>query len=258
VTRAPSGLSADDVRRIRESPVFEVTRSSYLVVDRDLCIRAANPSYQRATGKSQDELVGRSMFDAFPPNPDDPTDDGASRLQESFARVLSRNTRDYMGLQRYDIPGPAPERSFVFKVWAPVNSPLVDVDGRPAGILHHVEDLTRSLGRDALARVGDGPVGPDLQKQWQRLVTALDQARAAHRHTQEQFETLQHALASNRQIATAVGILMASNNLDRGGAFQMLVRLSQRAGTKLRDVAADVVTAFEDAPRRLSDESAAH
>ena len=63
---------------------------------------------------------------------------------------------------------------------------------------------------------------------------ALDQAerRAAN---------LQAALASNRQIGTAMGILMQQRKVTEAEAFDQLRRASQTANRKLRDVADDVV-----------------
>ena len=54
-------------------------------------------------------------------------------------------------------------------------------------------------------------------------------------------EQIRSALDSNRLIGTAVGIVMASYQLTAKQGFQLLVRSSQHANSKLRDVAATVV-----------------
>ncbi len=52
---------------------------------------------------------------------------------------------------------------------------------------------------------------------------------------------LRTALDSNRIIGTAMGLLISQHRLSSAGAFQLLVRCSQRTNRKLRDVAADVL-----------------
>lgn len=78
------------------------------------------------------------------------------------------------------------------------------------------------------------------------LVTAhLAQQRAAH---------LERALASNREIGVAVGVLMRAHLVTHDEAFAMLRMASQDTNRKLADVAADVA-AHGDLPlRRLARE----
>ncbi len=52
---------------------------------------------------------------------------------------------------------------------------------------------------------------------------------------------LQQALQTNRTIGTAIGIVMASYELDANRAFKVLVRTSQQTNRKLHDIAAEVV-----------------
>ncbi len=69
-------------------------------------------------------------------------------------------------------------------------------------------------------------------------------AAASARHS-ERSAQLAAALDSNRQIATAIGILMASRRLTAEEALHRLRRASQSLNRKLRDVAAQVVVAHE-------------
>ena len=55
-----------------------------------------------------------------------------------------------------------------------------------------------------------------------------------------QVEQLTFALESNRTIATAVGIVMATHRLPEEEAYRRLVRASQHSNRKLRDIARDV------------------
>ena len=66
----------------------------------------------------------------------------------------------------------------------------------------------------------------------QAMMTATARATAAH---------LNQALASNREIGTAMGIIMATHKVTRGDAFDMLRTASQNSNRKLIDIAIDVV-----------------
>ena len=57
----------------------------------------------------------------------------------------------------------------------------------------------------------------------------------------ENEKHLQHALISNRDIGTAMGIIMGLHKISRDQAFEMLRLASQQSNRKLVDIAADVV-----------------
>ena len=67
---------------------------------------------------------------------------------------------------------------------------------------------------------------------------ALALAAAAER---EQLEQLRQAVASNRVIGTAIGILMTVRRIPEGEAFDVLRVASQHTNRKLRDSAEDIV-----------------
>lgn len=60
-------------------------------------------------------------------------------------------------------------------------------------------------------------------------------------HLLDQTSNLQRALVSNRDIATAVGVLMGQHKLTREQAFALLRIASQNANRKLHEVALDVI-----------------
>jgi len=86
------------------------------------------------------ETLGRSLFDLFPDNPDDPSATGAANLRASLERVLATRAPDTMAVQRYDIR--APDGKFETKYWSPKNSPVLSATGEVRYILHRVEDVT--------------------------------------------------------------------------------------------------------------------
>jgi AmiR/NasT family two-component response regulator len=59
---------------------------------------------------------------------------------------------------------------------------------------------------------------------------------------------LQAALASRAVIGQAVGIIMGQNRCTADEAFEVLRAISQNRNVKLRDIAADMITAVSGQP----------
>ncbi|WP_345507254.1 GAF and ANTAR domain-containing protein [Terrabacter aeriphilus] len=72
------------------------------------------------------------------------------------------------------------------------------------------------------------------------LTTHAAQAVAAA-HLRERTKNLERALSSNRDIGTAVGVLVAQHKVTRDQAFDLLRIASQNTNRKLHDVALDVI-----------------
>lgn len=123
--------------------VFAASRHAYLLLDPELRIRDANRSYLGATMTARDALAGRHMFEAFPDNPADPAADGTRNLGASLERVLASAAPDAMRLQRYDIR--RPDGTFEERFWDPLNTPVLNGDGKVELIIHHVVDVTERL-----------------------------------------------------------------------------------------------------------------
>jgi AmiR/NasT family two-component response regulator len=77
--------------------------------------------------------------------------------------------------------------------------------------------------------------------------TVLDRTDQVHAQAHERqtandtIANLQLALASNRRIGTAVGILMAQGRITDSAAFDLLRLASQHTHRKLRDIADEVI-----------------
>lgn len=137
-------LSDDQVSAVESMAWFHVDSSPTMLLDTQLRIRAVNKAYETITGHTRAELVGAALFDIFPDTSADPQDDGAATISSSIERVLRRRVRHVVGVQRYDLPDPAHPGSFQYRVWTPVNSPLV-IDGATVGVVHRTQDLTTAF-----------------------------------------------------------------------------------------------------------------
>ncbi len=170
--------------------VFEATPGLYLVLDPDLTITAVNDTYCAATMTKRSEIVGRSLFDVFPDNPDDPSADGVSNLRASLQRVLKFRRPDAMAIQKYDIKRPDSEGGgFEERYWSPLNSPVLDDGGEVAYIIHRVEDITQIVHLKA-----EGEARGRLAQEQQEII---DQLRAANEALARQIDQNKRLEAEN-------------------------------------------------------------
>jgi len=132
---------ADTIRR-QFQPEFDASPHPYMLLDPGpgLVIVDINNAYAAATLTDRAEIAGRSLFEIFPDNPDDPLADGVSNLYSSLKIVGETGRAHAMAVQRYDIRDPG--GVFVERHWQPINSPIHDAAGRLLYLLHHVEDIT--------------------------------------------------------------------------------------------------------------------
>lgn len=130
----------DDGDRLDYRRLFEASPSPYLIMTADFVIVTVNRAYAEATMTDPDTVAGRPMFEVFPDNPADPDADGVANLRRSLQTVVHTGAADAMALQRYDIRDPA--GGFVERYWSPVNTPVLDTEGRVAFIIHRVQDVT--------------------------------------------------------------------------------------------------------------------
>jgi signal transduction histidine kinase len=130
-------------RSVDYQQLFRSVPSLYLVLTPELEIAEVSDNYLRATMTERAEIVGRSIFDVFPDNPDDPTATGVRNLGDSLRRAIASKRPDSMAVQKYDIRRPESEGGgFEERYWSPLNSPVLDEDGEVLYIVHRADDVT--------------------------------------------------------------------------------------------------------------------
>ncbi len=171
--------------------VFEGVPGLYLILAPDLTIVAVSDAYARATMTERNAIVGRGLFEVFPDNPDDPAATGVSNLRASLDRVREFRWPDAMAVQKYDIRRPASEGGgFEIRYWSPLNSPVLDRDGRLAWIVHRVEDVTELVRLQS-----EGAARDQIQRDQQRIIEELRTANQALARQIQENEELQRGLA---------------------------------------------------------------
>ncbi|MEW6763304.1 MAG: ATP-binding protein [Pseudomonadota bacterium] len=120
----------------------------------DAVVLAVNDTFLKASRRRREELVGTSLFVAFPTDPDDPASTSESELRQSFARVLASGQTDCRPAQRYPIPVEQPDGSIAFeeRFWSAISTPIFDENGGIACILHTTNDVTEKVRSEAALR----------------------------------------------------------------------------------------------------------
>jgi PAS domain S-box-containing protein len=174
--------------------IFQSLPGLYLVLQPDLTIVAVSDAYLQATMTKREEILGRSLFDLLPDNPDDPGATGIRNLRSSIERVLHDKVADTMAVQKYDIRTPESEGGrFEERYWSPVNSLVFGPDGKIAYIIHRVEDVTEFVHLKQQ--------GVQHQKMAQELRTRPGQMEAEiYLRAKEVQETSQRLEAENQEL----------------------------------------------------------
>lgn len=106
-------------------------------------IVAVGTDYLQITGRRQEDLVGKGLFEAFPNNPADPTATGEKAVRASLDYVLAHKTPHQMPVQRYDIE--KPDGSFEERYWSTLNKPVLNKEGAVIYLVHATEDVTAQI-----------------------------------------------------------------------------------------------------------------
>lgn len=158
--------------------LFDSLPGLYLVLTPDLIIVALSDAYLKATMMERNGILGQSLFDVFPDNPDDPHATWESNLHESLDRVMKTTRPDTMPIQKYDVR--RPDGTFEERYWSPVNSPVLAVDGKLEYIVHRVEDVTDFVKLRQQPANGDGEMQNRLEQMQAEIFRSSQQVQAAN------------------------------------------------------------------------------
>jgi serine phosphatase RsbU (regulator of sigma subunit) len=150
------------------SRVFDALASPYVVMDRDLVVVAVNEAYLRTTGRTREGLLGRWLFESFPPPAEGRDAAGRPPVQVTLERVRDSGRPETMEVQRYGIVDLA-TGAMTDRHWMVSISAVLDGDNRTVLLVQRSDDVTdfvqeRELGRLA-RKEGD---------QWRRRVEAVE------------------------------------------------------------------------------------
>lgn len=123
--------------------LFEATpgmRVIFLPDSPQFTIASASQDMCRFVGMPKEQLVGKSIFEAFPANPGDTEFSGHKNLKASLEYVVKHKASHQMQRQRYDVA--IGEGEFQQIYWNSHSVPFFDDRGEVLYIIHTAEDVT--------------------------------------------------------------------------------------------------------------------
>jgi len=117
-------------------------------------ILAVNSAYLNVTSRAREDLVGKSIYDAFPGNPDDFSDTGEAALHRCLAMVVETRLAQTLPAQRYPIQLVLGDGSIGYeeRYWSAVSTPIFDELGNLMCISHTASDVTEQRRSETALR----------------------------------------------------------------------------------------------------------
>jgi PAS domain S-box-containing protein len=141
--------------------LFRVTPYPYLVMAPDLTIVGASGAYLRSVQRTEEDIVGRYVFEAFPADPDNPEATNIAEVKASLLRALAKGQPDTTAFVRYAVPVETPEgKKFEERYWSTVHTPVLGDDGRPILVFQNPVDVTELYRFDEQSRVATLQLAP--------------------------------------------------------------------------------------------------
>ena len=142
-------MTLDDYRAL-----FRASPYPYLVMTPDLTIVGASGAYLRSVRRTEEDIVGRYVFEAFPEDPDNPAATDISEVRGSLLRALAKGEPDATAFVRYAVPVDTPDgRVFEERYWSTVHTPVLDGDGNPIFVVQNPVDVTELYRFDEQSQV---------------------------------------------------------------------------------------------------------
>ncbi|MFI0723826.1 SpoIIE family protein phosphatase [Streptomyces sp. NPDC021224] len=227
--------------------LFAAVPAACVLLDRDLRIVTCNKAYTEVTGRRADELSGCSFFEAYPPDPSEPTSDGAEVQRHGLELARRTGETNMLLLHRFAIPHPERPGEFDPRWWNVTNRPLVGPEGQVELIIHRIDDVTSFVRweREGAEPVPDGELMKAPRAELFTRARELQQANARLQEmtsrTRDLALTLQRAMLATPDLDAhpeiAVRYRPALRDLNACGDWYDVVDLSEgRLGLSVGDV----------------------
>ena len=119
--------------------LYSASPSPILIYAPDLTLLYANAAYERMTGRTVDDLIGRYMFDAFPPGPGGEETNAVGIIEDTVAQMQQSDDPVIVPELQHDLPNE--EGKFEDRFWSVVQWPIRQ-DGKLVAIVQRSEDIT--------------------------------------------------------------------------------------------------------------------
>lgn len=134
--------------------LFRASPYPYLVMAPDLTIIGASGAYLRSVQRTEEDIVGRYVFEAFPEDPDNPDATDIKEVKASLLRALAKGEPDTTPFVRYAVPIKTGHGTkFEERYWSTVHTPVLGEDGNPIMIVQNPVDVTELYRFDEQSQV---------------------------------------------------------------------------------------------------------
>jgi len=141
--------------------LFRASPYAYLVMAPDLTIIGASGAYLRSVQRTEEDIVGRYVFDAFPEDPGNPDATDITEVKASLLRALAKGEPDTTAFVRYAVPISTPEgMKFEERYWSTVHTPVLGDDGKPIMVVQNPVDVTELYRYDEQSKVASLQLAP--------------------------------------------------------------------------------------------------
>jgi serine phosphatase RsbU (regulator of sigma subunit) len=177
--------------------LFTALPTAFLVMNPELVIVEANTAYLELVGRRRDEIIGRPVFEAFPPAPDALDENGRNPIEISFERARDTGRVDPMPIAKYDVLDPL-TGELGERYWSLISAPVLDADGRTVLVLQRTEDVSAYVReRSGQTEPAKDPGGRQLEAVESELYTRVQELRIA----QEARDVAARRLSSLAEVA---------------------------------------------------------
>ncbi|GHA66809.1 PAS domain-containing protein [Pontibacter akesuensis] len=123
--------------------IFKALPGSFLVLSPDSIILEVSEHYRKATHTLVKDIVGASLLDTFPENPDIEHLKSREAIRNSLQQVVTLKSPHTLDAIRYDIL--TPDGNFEERYWTLRSVPVLDGLGEVEFIVHEVQDITAQV-----------------------------------------------------------------------------------------------------------------
>jgi PAS domain S-box-containing protein len=134
--------------------LFRASPYPYLVMKPDLTIVGASGAYLRSVKRTEEEIVGRYVFDAFPAEEGNAEATDIGEVKASLLRALAKGEPDTTAFVRYAVEVDTPQgKQYEERYWSTVHTPVLGEDGHPILVFQNPVDVTELYRFDEQSEV---------------------------------------------------------------------------------------------------------
>jgi two-component system sensor histidine kinase VicK len=156
------------------------TRS--LVIKADIprfTILAVSDQYLHLVHKEREELLGKGLFEVFPGNESDPSEQFS--VASSFHRVINTGLNDELPVFKYEIHSPDTDQLESY-YWSNLNEPVLNDEGKVAYVINTTANITKQIEQENALKLAFAQVEALKREQvlYEELAATNEEVEAAN------------------------------------------------------------------------------